>query len=65
MVNAKKIRGLRGKRTQAEVAWKAGITPATLSAIENGHTKNPDVNTIEKLAMTLGAKPCDLMLDWH
>lgn len=57
MINGQEVRRLRGDRIQAEVAWKAGITPATLSAIENGHTKNPDLNTVEKLARALGVKP--------
>lgn len=62
MINARMVRELRGERTQAEVAWRAGITSATLSAIENGHTTHPDLNTVEQLAKTLGVKPGDLII---
>ena len=45
-------RGTLGVRAAAR---DAGISPATLSRVENGHT--PDMETFEKLCNWLGADP--------
>ena len=45
-------RGTLGVRAAAR---DAGISPATLSRIENGHT--PDMETFEKICVWLGADP--------
>ena len=64
IIDGERVKELRGKRTQAEVAYKSQISAATLSAIENGHTESPDTLTVGKLAETLGVKPGELMKAW-
>jgi TetR/AcrR family transcriptional regulator, cholesterol catabolism regulator len=43
--------------TQAELARKADVRPATLSAIENGQTSGVDFDTLDRLARVLGVEP--------
>ena len=43
--------------SQAELAEKAGIRRATLSAIETNQTKGIDFETLECLAKALGCDP--------
>ena len=45
-------RGAVGVRTAAR---EAGVSPATLSRVENGHT--PDMETFERLCAWIGADP--------
>jgi len=40
--------------SQEELAYKAGVCRATISAIENDPKKKPTVRTLEKLAKALG-----------
>lgn len=40
--------------SQEELAYKAGVCRATISAIENNPHKKPTVRTLEKLAKALG-----------
>lgn len=49
----KKIREQLGM-TQEELAVKAGLCRATLSAIESDPQKKPTLRTLEKLARVLG-----------
>jgi len=53
---AQNIRLYRQKRkmTQKELAEKAGIDFFTLSKIETGATINPSIETMKRLAQTLG-----------
>lgn len=50
-----RVRDTRERRglTQLELAVRAGITPSTLSRIENGH-QLPNLVTVIALAKTLG-----------
>lgn len=49
--------------TAAKLAAAAGICPATLSQIESGHTKDPSVYTVARIARTLGVNIEDLLGD--
>ena len=46
--------------TQKELSIKTGLTIATISFLENGHTK-PRFGTIRILAQVLGVEPSDLI----
>lgn len=46
--------------SQKELAAKAGVSPVTISRVENG-VDDPQPSTIRKLAKALGVKPADLM----
>lgn len=50
-----RVRELREAKgwSQAELAERAGVRRATVSAIENGLTKGVDFETLEKLARAL------------
>jgi transcriptional regulator with XRE-family HTH domain len=50
----------RGEEGIREFAKKLGISPATLSRIENG--KLPDLETFSKICDKLGLDPSDLLL---
>lgn len=57
--------GLRAQResaglTQLELAVRAGLTPATVSRLENGH-QSPTLVTVEALARALGIPLSDLV----
>ena len=60
-LRVKEIREAQGL-SQAALAEKAGIRPATLSAIETGQTKGIDFDTLERLARAL-AVPAQVLLD--
>lgn len=49
-------RGMLGVRAAAR---EAGVSPATLSRIENGHI--PDLETFERLCRWLGEDPSDFL----
>lgn len=51
-LRVREIREAQGL-SQAALAKKAGIRPATLSAIETGQTKGIDFDTLERLARAL------------
>ncbi len=51
-LRVREIREAQGL-SQAALAEKAGIRPATLSAIETGQTKGIDFDTLERLARAL------------
>jgi transcriptional regulator with XRE-family HTH domain len=54
-----RVRELREAKglTQAELAGKANVRRATLSAIENGQTRGVDFDTLDRLARVLGVEP--------
>ena len=54
-----RVRELREARgwSQAELARRADVRPATLSNIETEQTKGIDFETLEKLAAALGCDP--------
>jgi transcriptional regulator with XRE-family HTH domain len=58
-----KIEELRRARgwSQAELARRAGLRAATVSAIENGQTRGIDFDTLEKLAQALDVDPAYLV----
>lgn len=57
--NLKRLRTLRAL-TQAELAQKAGLTPATVVRIERNQAE-PHMSTIRKLAESLGVDPAELV----
>ena len=54
-----RVRELREARgwSQAELARRTDVRPATLSNIETGQTKGIGFDTLEKLAKALGCDP--------
>jgi len=50
----------RAQLSQLELAWRAGLTPATISRLENGR-QLPNLVTVEKLAAAL-CVPADKLL---
>ena len=59
-IRTKDLRDGRGW-TQAHLCERAGITIATLSRIENGHTKGIDFDTLARLATALEVHPAALI----
>ena len=47
--------------TQVRLAEEAGISPTTVSGIENGRISRPHFGTVRKLAVALGVEPEDLL----
>ena len=47
--------------TQVRLAEEAGISPTTVSGIENGRISRPHFGTVRKLAAALGVEPEDLL----
>jgi len=47
--------------TQVRLATEAGISPTTVSGIENGRISRPHFGTVRKLAVALEVEPEDLM----
>ncbi len=60
-LRVREIREAQGL-SQAALAEKAGIRPATLSAIETGQTKGIDFDTLERLARALKV-PAQVLID--
>lgn len=58
--NIKIIREFRGL-SQAELAGKARMSPATLSRIESGVLTNTTLETVEALALALDVDPIALL----
>jgi transcriptional regulator with XRE-family HTH domain len=58
-LNIDKIRKIRGKKSQAEVAVAAGMTREAFAKILAGG--NPTLLTLEKIAGALGCKVKDLL----
>ena len=54
-----RVRELREAKglTQEELAAKAEVRRATLSAIENSQTKGVDFDTLDRIARVLGVEP--------
>lgn len=50
----------RGKRTDADIARAAGITPARLSQVLSGLSGDPRVSTILAILDAIDATLCDL-----
>ena len=50
---------VRRPLTQQELGLKSGVSPATISAIEEG-VHLPRISTIRKLAKALGAEPTEV-----
>ena len=47
--------------TQVRLAEEAGVSPTTVSGIENGRISRPHFGTVRKLAVALGVEPEDLL----
>ena len=47
--------------TQVRLAEEAGVSPTTVSGIENGRISRPHFGTMRKLAIALEVKPEDLL----
>src|ERR671933_1678627 len=47
--------------TQARLAEEAGVSPTTVSGIENGRISRPHFGTLKKLARALGVDPRELL----
>lgn len=58
LANFRKKEGI----TQTELAQKAGVSRATIAAIETGKSKTVTLDTINKLATALNAKPSEIFL---
>jgi transcriptional regulator with XRE-family HTH domain len=54
---------LRERRmwTQVRLAAEAGVSPTTVSGIENGRISRPHFGTLRKLAAALGVEPQELL----
>ena len=56
---------LRARRTkmwtQGRLASEAGVSPTTVSGIENGRISSPHFGTVRKLARALGVDPAGLL----
>jgi transcriptional regulator with XRE-family HTH domain len=50
----------RRKLTQEELAEKAGVEQATISAIETGRVQSPSWDTVSRLSKALRVKPDDV-----
>lgn len=63
MLDDRKIKGLRLERglTQAALSRVAEITIATISKIENGHSRRISMLNLQKLAKALKVKPAELL----
>ena len=61
-INGEKIRRLRTKRglTQQRVAEESGLTASRLRMLERGGA-NGRLDTLARLATTLGVHPCELL----
>jgi transcriptional regulator with XRE-family HTH domain len=61
-IDVEKLRALRERRllTQAELAGKAGVRPATITDIETGKHK-PRGSTVRKIAKALSVRPTELL----
>src|SRR5215216_5382118 len=57
------LAALRERRmwTQVRLAEEAGVSPTTVSGIENGRISRPHFGTVRKLAVALGVEPEDLL----
>ncbi len=57
------LAALRERRmwTQVRLAEEAGISPTTVSGIENGRISRPHFGTLRKLAGALGVEPDELL----
>jgi transcriptional regulator with XRE-family HTH domain len=60
---SKNLAALREQRmwTQVRLAGEAGVSPTTVSGIENGRISRPHFGTVRKLAVALGVEPEDLL----
>ncbi len=47
--------------TQVRLAEEAGVSPTTVSGIENGRISRPHFGTVRKLAVALGVEPEDFL----
>jgi transcriptional regulator with XRE-family HTH domain len=56
-----KLREKAGYETQAALGKAAGVESSTLSRIETGDTKNPNIETLKKLAPLLGVPIEEIM----
>lgn len=63
MLDDRKIKSLRLERglTQAALSRVAEITIATISKIENGHSRRISMLNLQKLAKALKVKPAELL----
>ena len=58
-----KLVAIRERRmwTQVRLAEEAGVSPTTVSGIENGRISRPHFGTLRKLAAALGVEPQELV----
>lgn len=61
MLDVRTARERRGL-TQVELAERAAVRQATISAIENGQTSGVDFDVLERLANALGVEPGSLIV---
>ncbi|MBA7660694.1 hypothetical protein ES703_68699 [subsurface metagenome] len=59
---SEKIKLLRNKRlwSQTELATAAGVPQPTICRLENGHVKQPKIQTLFRIARALGVSSDDL-----
>lgn len=62
-IRTRELREQRGW-SQAELARRAGVRQATLSAIENAQTTGVDFETLERLALALEVHPA-VLVEWR
>ena len=62
VIGERLVRARRVKMwTQGRLAAEAGVSPTTVSGIENGRISSPHFGTVRKLAMALGVEPSGLL----
>jgi transcriptional regulator with XRE-family HTH domain len=52
---------LEAKRSQEDIAYRAGLTIRTYAALERGQTPNPSLGTVNAVAETLDLEVTDLL----
>src|SRR5919112_2452440 len=62
-VVGRRLVAIRERRmwTQVRLAEEAGVSPTTVSGIENGRISRPHFGTLRKLAVALGVEPEELL----
>jgi transcriptional regulator with XRE-family HTH domain len=61
MLDIRRVREHRGL-TQVELAERAGVRQATISAIENAQTSGVEFDVLARLAEALGVEPGSLIV---
>lgn len=55
-----KLKEIRGRLTQQELAELAGVDQTTISDLENGRIKKPSWETVARLSAALSVSPAEL-----